>query len=157
MKPDVIHTVDLHVGRRLKMRRKMLRMSQEALGLALGISFQQVQKYECGANRISASKLFQAAGVLSVSPSFFFEGLPSTDSGGRPMLRFLTTSEGIELASSFSKIQSGKIRCQILAMCKSMVDADIRTDGRRGGDLGRLPYDPETMTYGVLVGPTRST
>lgn len=130
---EPLHPVDVHVGERVRMRRKMLGMSQETLGLAMGISSQQIQKYERGANRISASKLFQAAGVLSVPISYFFDGLPSTDAKQPDqeidllrsglITRFLNTSEGLDLASLFPKIQSGRVRRQILAMCKSMADA----------------------------------
>lgn len=130
---DAAHPVDIHVGERMRLRRKTLGMSQETLGLALGISFQQIQKYERGANRISASKLFQAAGVLQTPLSFFFEGLPSPD-GEQPegqidllrsglVTRFLNTSEGLELASLFPRIHNGRVRRQILSMCKSMADA----------------------------------
>src|ERR1700674_3906954 len=69
--------IDKHVGSRVRMRRMMLGMSQEKLGNALGLTFQQVQKYEKGANRIGASRLQQIAHILQVSVSFFFEGAPS--------------------------------------------------------------------------------
>lgn len=69
--------VDVAVGRRMRNRRKALGISQEALGEALGITFQQIQKYESGANRISASKMFAAARALNTTPESFFHGLPS--------------------------------------------------------------------------------
>ena len=71
--------IDSHVGARLRMRRTLIGMSQEKLGAALGITFQQVQKYEKGANRIGASRLQDIARVLQVAPAFFFDGAPSTD------------------------------------------------------------------------------
>ncbi len=69
--------IDIHVGKRIRMRRLMLRMSQEKLADALGVTFQQIQKYEKGANRVGASRLQQIASALRVEVSFFFEGLPS--------------------------------------------------------------------------------
>jgi transcriptional regulator with XRE-family HTH domain len=75
--------VDVHVGSRLRARRKVLGQSQHALAEALGVSFQQVQKYENGSNRVSASMLARAAGAQGVVPGFYFEGLP--DAGGKPL------------------------------------------------------------------------
>ncbi len=74
-----IHEVDLHVGSRVRLRRRILGISQTKLGDALGLTFQQIQKYENGSNRISASRLFEISQILSVEPSFFFEGLPTHD------------------------------------------------------------------------------
>src|SRR5215472_9338580 len=78
----VPNPTDQHVGSRVRMRRKMLAMSQQKLGVALGLTFQQVQKYERGANRIGASRLQQISQILQVPVAFFFEGLPSDDSSG---------------------------------------------------------------------------
>src|SRR3954454_6900323 len=72
--------VDRHVGSRVRMRRMMLSMSQEKLGDAIGLTFQQVQKYEKGTNRIGASRLQQISDILQVSPEFFFEGAPNLNS-----------------------------------------------------------------------------
>jgi transcriptional regulator with XRE-family HTH domain len=98
--------VDLHVGGRVRMRRKLLGVSQEQLADALGLTFQQVQKYERGANRVSASKLYEIAKTLQVPVSFFFDGLadPMNDvemddaslRAERVVQEFLTTSEGLE-------------------------------------------------------------
>ncbi|MBL4614923.1 MAG: helix-turn-helix transcriptional regulator, partial [Magnetovibrio sp.] len=68
--------VDVHVGARLRQRRTLLGMSQEKLGEAVGLTFQQIQKYERGANRIGASRLYQLSNVLDVSVSYFFEEMP---------------------------------------------------------------------------------
>src|SRR3954468_5429255 len=73
--------VDLHVGARIRMRRKLLGVSQERLADQLGLTFQQVQKYERGANRVSASKLYEIARALQTSVAYFFEGLASTENG----------------------------------------------------------------------------
>src|SRR3982751_2918628 len=94
--------VDLHVGSRVRMRRKMLGISQERLAEALGLTFQQVQKYERGANRVSASKLYEIARFLSTPVAYFFEGLAETPGGEdseaeQTVHDFLMTSEGLEL------------------------------------------------------------
>src|ERR1700709_1304619 len=93
--------IDLHVGARVRMRRKLLGMSQEKLADALGLTFQQVQKYERGANRVSASKLFEISRFLDVAPAYFFDGLAGEPSGGadgdpaeHSLHEFLMTSEG---------------------------------------------------------------
>lgn len=87
-KPD---QVDVHVGSRIRMRRMMSSMSQEKLGNAIGLSFQQVQKYEKGMNRVGASRLQQIAKVLNVTPAFFFDGAPGLNVVG---------ADGIDLSGS---------------------------------------------------------
>ncbi len=84
------HPIDLHVGQRLRLRRRQLGLSQGDLATALKMTFQQVQKYERGTNRISASKLFLAAHFLKVEPSYFFDGLPSPSSDEAPAPRAST-------------------------------------------------------------------
>src|SRR3954464_12148118 len=111
--------IDKHVGSRVRMRRMMLGMSQEKLGDALGLTFQQVQKYEKGTNRIGASRLQQISQTLQVPVSFFFEGAPAGPSG--PPLGglseapspayvsdFLATSDGLSLTKSFMRIKNSK-------------------------------------------------
>jgi transcriptional regulator with XRE-family HTH domain len=78
------HPVDRHVGSRVRLRRTLLGMSQEKLGEAIGLTFQQVQKYERGANRISASRLYDLSVVLDVPVSFFFDDMPPADTAGFP-------------------------------------------------------------------------
>lgn len=122
--------VDTHVGERVRMRRKLLGVSQDQLADNLGLTFQQVQKYERGANRISASKLFRIAEILNVDVSYFFDGLPDPIEGmgsdGTPMRvqevmqTFLQTSEGVELAEIFPRIASGRVRRQILDLVRTM-------------------------------------
>src|SRR3954468_2212863 len=99
--------VDLHVGARIRMRRKILGVSQERLADDLGLTFQQVQKYERGANRVSASKLYEIARSLKTSIAYFFEGLADPanpgegDDGGEQSVHdFLMTSEGLEMAAT---------------------------------------------------------
>ena len=124
--------VDVHVGTRIRMRRKVLGMSQEKLAERLGLTFQQVQKYERGANRVSASKLYQAARALQTPISYFFEGLaePDSESGAkadsaeRAIGDFLSTPEGLELASVFPKIRDAGVRRQMLELVRAMVRAE---------------------------------
>jgi transcriptional regulator with XRE-family HTH domain len=106
--------VDKHVGSRVRMRRKMLKMTQEKLGDRLGITFQQVQKYEKGTNRISASRLQQAAHILQVPIPFFFEGAPgklnSDKSAPSPAYvnEFVSSSEGLRLIDAFIRIDKAQ-------------------------------------------------
>jgi len=130
--------IDKHVGSRVRMRRMMLSMSQEKLGDALGLTFQQVQKYERGANRVSASKLYEIAKTLQVPVSFFFEGLadPMDGSDGdevglqaeRIVQEFLTTPEGLELAEVFPKIGRGRVRRQVLDLVRAMAEEAARAE-----------------------------
>jgi len=120
--------IDKHVGSRVRMRRMMLSMSQEKLGDALGLTFQQVQKYEKGTNRIGASRLQQISNILQVPVSFFFEGAPhlpghhSAGMGEAPspayVSDFLATSDGLSLTKSFMKIKSGKLRRRIVDLVR---------------------------------------
>ncbi len=93
--------IDVHVGSRIRLRRTLLGMSQERLGEALGLTFQQVQKYERGVNRVGASRLFDLSRVLDVPISFFFDDMPETLSAGYP------TSQQPRRASGFAESQDG--------------------------------------------------
>jgi transcriptional regulator with XRE-family HTH domain len=114
MAEDADLIVDKHVGNRVRMRRMMLGMSQEALGEALGVTFQQVQKYEKGKNRVSASRLQHISQVLQVPVPFFFEGAPGGAEGaaGVPSYvnEFLASSDGIALVKAFTRIENAKLR-----------------------------------------------
>src|SRR5690242_16365065 len=122
--------IDKHVGSRVRMRRMMLSMSQEKLGNSLGLTFQQVQKYEKGINRIGASRLQQIANILQVQVSFFFEGAPNSpgDHAGSiseaPSLAyvsdFLATSDGLSLTKSFMRIKSSKLRRRIVELVEQI-------------------------------------
>jgi transcriptional regulator with XRE-family HTH domain len=105
---------DKHVGARVRMRRMMLGMSQTSLGEALGITFQQVQKYERGTNRIGAGRLQQIAHILQVPVSFFFEGLPlpseASSEEGAYIDDFLATSDGLSLTKNFMRVTDPKLR-----------------------------------------------
>jgi transcriptional regulator with XRE-family HTH domain len=122
--------IDLHVGARIRMRRKILGVSQERLAEDLGLTFQQIQKYERGANRVSASKLYEIARSLQSSVAYFFEGLADTThegvaEGGEPFVHdFLMTSEGLELAALFPKITRSKVRRRILELVRSMAEEE---------------------------------
>jgi transcriptional regulator with XRE-family HTH domain len=125
--------VDLHVGARIRMRRKILGVSQERLAEDLGLTFQQIQKYERGANRVSASKLYEIAKSLQSSVGYFFEGLADTTregvaEGGEPFVHdFLMTSEGLELAGLFPRITRPKVRRRILELVRSMAEEEVAT------------------------------
>ena len=124
--------IDKHVGSRVRMRRMMLGMSQEKLGDALGLTFQQVQKYEKGTNRIGASRLQQISLILQVPVSFFFEGAPPPP--GRPGLSeapspayvtdFLATTDGLTLTKAFLRIQNPKLRRRIVELVEEMAGED---------------------------------
>jgi transcriptional regulator with XRE-family HTH domain len=120
---------DKHVGSRVRMRRMMLGISQEKLGDALGLTFQQVQKYEKGTNRIGASRLQQIANILQVPVAFFFEGAPNSgaavpDEGAAQspsfVSDFLATSDGLALTRSFTRIQDGKLRRRIVDLVEQI-------------------------------------
>ena len=123
-------TVDAHVGSRIRALRKQLGISQEHLAERLGLSFQQVQKYERGTNRVSASKLYETAGVLRVPVSYFFEGLDDvapesgTDMGERAVRAFLQTDEGAELARTFPRLTPGDLRKRVLELVRSIIEAE---------------------------------
>jgi len=128
---------DTHVGSRVRMRRMMLGMSQEKLGDALGLTFQQVQKYEKGTNRIGASRLQQIAQILEVQVSFFFEGAPAAITVGRHeglskapspdyVSDFLATSDGLALTKAFMKIRDAKLRRRIVDLVGQISGRDKR-------------------------------
>lgn len=122
---------DRHVGRRIRMRRLMLDMSQTTLGDAIGVTFQQVQKYEKGTNRVSASRLDRMSHVLRVPVPFFFEGLPkqSGRSKGKSgpsyppyVLDFVSTSEGLALIRAFVKIKHRSLSRQIIELVETLAE-----------------------------------
>ncbi len=121
--------VDLHVGARIRMRRKILGVSQERLADDLGLTFQQIQKYERGANRVSASKLYEIAKSLQSPVGYFFEGLVDANTGmsetGDAFVHdFLMTDEGLELATVFPRISRAKVRRRILDLVRSMAEEE---------------------------------
>ena len=116
---------DIHVGRRVRMRRKMLAMSQEKLGAALGLTFQQVQKYENGKNRIEASRLQQISHILQVPVAFFFEGAPNASAphgsiGSALSVSqiddFISDSDGLRLIRAFMRVDNAAVRRRIVKL-----------------------------------------
>lgn len=116
-----VNPIDRHVGRRVRMRRLMLHVSQTQLGDALGVTFQQVQKYEKGVNRISASRLQRLSAVLKVPVSFFFEGTSDNEVKGsieipEDITGFLATADGLALVRAFTRIRKPRLRHCIVEM-----------------------------------------
>jgi transcriptional regulator with XRE-family HTH domain len=131
--------IDVHVGSRVRLRRTLLGMSQEKLGEALGLTFQQVQKYERGVNRIGASRLFDLARVLDVPIGFFFDDLPDAMggnmSGARRALGFadsqdsfeddtLHRRETLELVRAYYRITDSSVRKRVFELIKSLTPTD---------------------------------
>jgi transcriptional regulator with XRE-family HTH domain len=112
--------IDVLVGNRIRVRRLFLGMNQETLGNALGLSFQQVQKYEGGANRVSASRLSTMADILGVPIAFFFDGLSSGVPQEDPLRERLERSETIELVRLYYAIPDQRVRQQLLEMVKAV-------------------------------------
>src|ERR1700746_2346397 len=119
---------DRHVGSRVRMRRMMLAMSQEKLGDSLGLTFQQIQKYEKGTNRIGASRLQQISHILQVPAAFFFEGAPTAQAAGEAgeapspsyVSDFLPTSDGLALTKAFMEIKEPKLRRRIVDLVEEI-------------------------------------
>jgi transcriptional regulator with XRE-family HTH domain len=122
--------IDIHVGSRIRLRRTMLGMSQEKLGESLGITFQQIQKYEKGTNRVGASRLQNISNILTVPVSFFFEDAPGENSSNSTgmaeasssnyVVDFLSSSEGLQLNRAFVKIADPKVRRKIVDLVKAL-------------------------------------
>jgi transcriptional regulator with XRE-family HTH domain len=128
------HPVDIHVGQRMRQRRTLLGMNQTAVATAVGLTFQQIQKYERGSNRISSSRLYEFAKVLDVPVSFFFDKMPSNALSGRPMSGRgrkgfgeaatpfdqgkdpLIKRETLELVRAYYKIRESRVRKRIFEM-----------------------------------------
>ena len=132
----VPNPIDKHVGSRVRMRRMLLGLSQEKLGEALGVTFQQVQKYEKGMNRIGASRLQDIAKILDAPPSFFFEGAPTQAAAAAPqggfsegqsatfVVDFLSTVEGLQLNKAFAAIKDPKVRRRIVDLVVAIAASD---------------------------------
>jgi transcriptional regulator with XRE-family HTH domain len=125
------NAIDKHVGGRVRMRRKMLRMSQAALGAALGLTFQQVQKYEKGTNRIGAGRLQHIAHCLQVPIEFLFDGAPMKHIDGAPMKHnnpptldcvsdVVATSDGLALLKAFTRLKDTAIRRRVLNLVEQI-------------------------------------
>lgn len=120
--------VDKHVGERVRIRRIMLKMSQTELGSKIGVTFQQLQKYEKGTNRIGASRLYQLSRVLDVPPGFFFEDLPTARGRARDvampdyLVNVMGTALGQRLVEGLSRISNTKMRNTLVQLVDSMAD-----------------------------------
>ena len=132
------HPVDIHVGARMRQRRSLVGMSQSQLSEFVGLTFQQIQKYERGANRISSSRLYEFAKALDVPVSYFFDEMPSNALSGRPMLSRgrkgfgeagtpfekekdpLIKRETLELVRAYDKIDEERVRHSIFATVKAL-------------------------------------
>ena len=121
-------SIDQHVGARLRLRRSLLDMSQSELGEKLGVTFQQVQKYERGTNRIGASRLFHVAKVMEVPVAYFFEGLDESGSSelkgedSDTLYDFIASPDGLALASAFSAIKDQTVRRRVIDLLRSLAD-----------------------------------
>ena len=126
--------IDVQVGTRVRLRRMLIGMSQEKLGELLGLTFQQVQKYEKGVNRIGAGRLFQVAHILGVPIDYFYEGVNGTSegmpgfaepgAGSPPVMEFLSSGEGLQLSLAFMKIKDPKVRKRVLDLVKSLSEGE---------------------------------
>jgi len=120
------HLVDQHVGLRIRMRRKMFGWSQERLAEYVGLTFQQVQKYEKGANRVSASKLWAIAQALETDVAAFFDGLESATEardGSQPEIevnKFLASADGLDLVEAFSRLHSPALRRLVITLARAL-------------------------------------
>ncbi|WP_225246071.1 helix-turn-helix domain-containing protein [Agrobacterium tomkonis] len=122
--------IDVEVGRRIRMRRVLLGLSQSSLAEGLGITFQQVQKYEKGTNRVGASRLQAIGQILETPVSFFFEGQQPTGANedglhGEEITEFLSTAEGLALNKSFTRIQSADVRRKVVGLVKTLADGEV--------------------------------
>ena len=132
------NAVDVHVGGRMRLRRTLLGLSQEKLGEAIGLTFQQVQKYERGTNRVGASRLFDLSGVLDVPVSYFFEDMSAKVAKQSPRLAIglaetptgsyqpdpMAKRETLELVRSYYKIASPSVRKRVFELTKALAKAN---------------------------------
>ncbi len=122
--------IDVYVGGRIRLRRNMTGMSQEKLGENLGITFQQIQKYEKGTNRVGASRLQAIASILEVPVAYFFEGVPGESPAGgfaedgqtAYVVDFLSSAEGLQLNRAFARIGDAKVRRRIVDLVRTLAD-----------------------------------
>jgi transcriptional regulator with XRE-family HTH domain len=121
--------IDGQVGNRVRLRRMLIGMSQERLGELLGLTFQQVQKYEKGVNRIGAGRLFEVSRILGVPIDYFYEGVSgsaghgfSENEASPPVMEFVSSGEGLQLSLAFMKIKEPKLRKRVLDLVKQMAE-----------------------------------
>lgn len=124
--PKEPNPIDAQVGEKIRTRRRLLGISQEKLGAALGVTFQQVQKYEKGTNRVSASRLQNISELLNVPPSFFFSRSTEPDDAAGPnqtdIAGFVSSREGLDLNTAFARISSPALRRRVLGLVIALAD-----------------------------------
>lgn len=127
------HPIDTHVGSRVKLRRMILGMSQDALGKALGLTFQQIQKYEKGVNRIGASRLFELSELLEVPIQFFYDdygdAVPAGGGFAEPdaaeaFMELVNSPEGVQLCRYFAGIKDPKVKRRVLDLVKTIAETE---------------------------------
>ena len=144
MNKKVPNPIDIFVGSRVRLRRLMVGMSQEALADRLGVTFQQVQKYEKGTNRISASRLQAISDVFRVPPSFFFQdddsNAPSAGAGHETgdVSTFVSSKEGLDLNRAFLKIEDAGVRKSIIQLATALSKASADTTSERADNAAEL-------------------
>ena len=116
------HPVDIHVGLRLRLRRNMLGMSQDDLGKQVGITFQQIQKYERGIDRVSASRLWEFAQILNVPEDYFFEGLEGNKTSGDSDCQLLNSKESQKLIKAYYDIPEPEVRHKIRNLIRCLAE-----------------------------------
>src|ERR1700743_2934162 len=121
--------IDAQVGNRVRIRRMLIGMSQERLGDLLDLTFQQIQKYEKGVNRIGAGRLFEISRILGVPIDFFYDGVGArgqglAESGAAPVMEFVSSGEGLQLSLAFMKIKDPKVRKRVLDLVKSLAEEE---------------------------------
>lgn len=127
------HPVDTHVGSRVKLRRMILGMSQDSLGKSLGLTFQQVQKYEKGVNRIGASRLFELSDLLEVPIQYFYDGYGDGDSANgfaepdvaEAFMELVNSPDGVHLCRYFAEIKDTQVKKRVLDLVKSIAETDM--------------------------------
>jgi len=112
---NMAHPVDVHVGRKLKQIRTLRRFSQTDVATRLGLSFQQIQKYEIGSNRIAASRLFELAQIFDVSPAYFFEGLHNSDTADSD-----SRDTGMEIVNALASIKDETVKTRIVTFIEDV-------------------------------------
>jgi len=125
--------IDGQVGNRVRLRRMLIGMSQERLGELLGLTFQQVQKYEKGVNRIGAGRLYEVSRILGVPIDYFYEGVMANgangvsehDAASPPVMEFVSSGEGLQLSLAFMKIKDPKLRKRVLDLVKQMAEDSV--------------------------------
>jgi transcriptional regulator with XRE-family HTH domain len=129
--PRTPNAIDIHVGARIRLRRSQLTMSQSDLANELGVTFQQVQKYERGTNRVGASRLFSLAKTLGVPVSYFYDGLDEDGSTTMPaadndtLYDFIASPDGIDLARAFTAIEDVKVRRRMIDLCRALGPGEL--------------------------------